>query len=382
MFLIILFLLLLIIVNSNIDDLWIESKNLKEWYHPLDLCILADNSVNPIEQVMSDCEIRLKATTSIYQSTSSSSSSSSSFTAFPPLRCRVGNSWPSKSGFCSSVDIPYSQRKNLRKALIGFDDPNQHPLKELFTKLSKNKGALILIGDSVMQQFVGAIACELEREGIWKDREMFKNTDEVYSVDMNNGGQPVPIKFLPIYHFVNGRFDRIANASMHALKKTVGEYINNHDSLMIVLNMGLHYVSNPVAHFSRQDYISQMTMALQYLHSISLTPNKKVKIIWRETSAQHFPTPTGYWPGQRYAKDMKLVCVPINDTSPDSDWRNTDIRNIIYSNKFDVKILPFYNVTVPLYEMHVNGHKQDCTHMCWTPMLYNMCFHFLKNIEI
>ena len=98
------------------------------------------------------------------------------------------------------------------------DDPSQKPLYELFSKLASENGALLLIGDSVMQQFFGALGCELEREGIWNDPKSFKNTDEIRFVNPNlleRGGhssgekledRSVPIKFVPIYHFVDGIF--------------------------------------------------------------------------------------------------------------------------------------------------------------------------------
>jgi len=115
------------------------------------------------------------------------------------------------------------------------------PLRVFFRRLSRVDGALLLIGDSVMQQFYSAIACELEREGVWKYPSRFTNTDEVqyvrvvddsshagYNNKDNNSlsggrgsssnrssstaaisstdtGHNVLIKFLPIYHFVDGR---------------------------------------------------------------------------------------------------------------------------------------------------------------------------------
>ena len=115
-----------------------------------------------------------------------------------------------------------------------------------------------------MQQFYSALACELERELVWKTPGKFTNTDELQYVRVapssgseqsgsnaansnNNNNPAVQIKFLPIYHFVNGRFDRVANASMFHLKKTVESMITNYESLVIVFNVGLHYVvSGPV----------------------------------------------------------------------------------------------------------------------------------------
>jgi hypothetical protein len=72
------------------------------------------------------------------------------------------------------------------------------------------------------------------------------------------------------------------------------------------------------------------------------------------------------------------IPMPITDTSASGDWRNSDIRNIIKEHKLEyVKIVPFYNVSLPLWSMHVNGHLRDCTHFCWSPMLYQSLFHAL-----
>ena len=132
-------------------------------------------------------------------------------------------------------------------------------MRSFFEKLSRENGALLLIGDSVMQQFYSALACELERELVWKNPNKFTNTDELQyvKVSQSSGGSEqsgsinnpaVQIKFLPIYHFVNGRFDRVANASMFHLKKTVESMISNYESLVVVFNVGLHYVVNAPLH--------------------------------------------------------------------------------------------------------------------------------------
>lgn len=363
--------------TSRAAGLWQDSAALSRWYTPYDLCVLASTGNGSIESISEPCEKAAQARGE----------------TVPPIRCRVGNSWPSKGGFCSAADIPYTERKNLRRSIVGLDDPGQAHLRDLFTSLSREKGMLLLVGDSVMQQFFGAMACELEREGIWKDPSKFSNTDEVRHVTIagdasspstsasSGAGGAVPIKFVPIYHFVNGRFDRVANASMFALRKNVEEYIRDHDSLVILINMGLHYVSSPIAHFTRADYRAQMTAALTYLNGVAHAhPAKKVRVIWRETSAQHFPTSTGYWPGARYAPGMKVGCVPIKEPGPEADWRNADIRDIVRQHNLDrVKIAPFYNITVPLWSEHVNGHLRDCTHFCWTPMLYQSLFKFLAD---
>ena len=130
-----------------------------------------------------------------------------------------------KAAFCDSSEIPYNQRRFFSQSIAEFDDPAMQPLRLFFHRLSRAQGALLLIGDSVMQQFYSAIACELEREGVWKHPSRFTNTDEVQYVRVvdesldggsnnnssssnnNNSSSDhkVLIKFLPIYHFVDGR---------------------------------------------------------------------------------------------------------------------------------------------------------------------------------
>ena len=361
-----------ILENVNPNQLeWVLSQNISSWYTPFDLCMLEFNSSTvSIDDMMSICTKNIKPNE-----------------VLPPLRCRAGNAWPLRSGFCSPFDLPFSERINFRKSVRFYDDPSQKPLKKLFSRLSVENGALLLIGDSVMQQFFGAIACELEREGLWNDPKSFRNTDEIKYVTPNISGHSaslktpfsVPVRFVPIYHFVDGRYDRVKNASIHHLNTSIEHFLRDYDSLFILFNVGLHYVGGGIPQFNREDFRSQVTMALTYIQNIVLTrPEKKIRVYWRETTAQHFPTPTGYWPGMRYAANMKVGCVKINDTSPDANWRNTDIETIIRDRGLDkIKIAHFYNLTVPLWTEHVNGNLKDCTHLCWTPMLYQPLFHIM-----
>ena len=337
--------------DSEMTGMWVDSKNLTKWYNEFDLCMIRSTSNSSIDVIMKGCEASISPQHKQL-----------------PMRCRAGNSWPSKSEYCSASDIPFSERKNFQHSLQGLDDPTRNYLKSFFAKLAAEKGALIVIGDSVMQQFFSAIACELEREQVWKDPGKFTNTDEVQYVRVGAESRIVPMLFLPIYHFVNGRFDGVPMAAMRKLESTLNSYIEKHSSLVVMANMGLHYIDNPVPNFSRVDYQQQMAMALSYLHNFALshTATKNVRIFWRETSAQHFPTMNGYWPGARYANVMKLTCTPLQDASAAADWRNRDIERILSTKKlFMVQVIPFYNISAPLWSMHPSGHMQDCTHFCW-----------------
>ena len=196
-----------VIQSSNPPAGWTNSGNLDKWYTPLDLCVLSNDTANSMESIMDGCAAKLLSTIP-------------TVTSQPP-RCRVGNSWPSKGGFCSPADIPYSGRDLLRMASVGFDDPTQHPLRKLFTSLSKERGALLLLGDSVMQQYYSAMACELEREGIWDDVTQFKNTGDLKYVNIKNNDSEkqhsVPIRFTPIYNFVNGKYETVVRPTLNVI---------------------------------------------------------------------------------------------------------------------------------------------------------------------
>lgn len=364
--------------NDGVNDAaeWRRSIHLEKWYQPLDLCLLGDRRNVSIDIIVKDCLSKIPKDGPPIQ----------------PVRCRVGNTWPSRSAYCDPEDIPLADREHLLSSIQGLDDPSSNPLRDFFRILSKRKGLLLMIGDSVMQQFYSALACELEREGIWDDPAKFTNTDETRTVTLPTSNPSHPeeatsdalatMQFLPIYHLVNGRYDRVPQAALHHLRNALKQALGKYRTIVILINMGLHYVDNPVAGFSKDDYRQQMTTVLTTLHQTVLDhPDHTIKVLWRETSAQHFPTPNGYWPGVKYATHMKLQCTAIQDVSPQADWRNRAIEQIIVQhNLFSVQIVRFYNITLPLWSAHPNGRLRDCTHFCWFPMLYQSIFHRLREM--
>jgi hypothetical protein len=365
--------------TAALEEQWKESTNLKGWLHPFDVCLLADTRNVSSDIIIKDCEDKL--------------SKNENIKSVPPTRCRIGNTWPSKSTFCDSSDIPFANRRHFRTVYNGYDNPNDFALKDFFFHLTKKKGMLLLIGDSVMQQFFNALACELEREKVWTNPDNFKNTDEVQYISLDqvsaatsadSSSTKSAIKFLPIYHFVDGRYDRRKEASFNLLMDTLVDIIKNYPTLYIMCNMGLHYIDNPAPGFAKQDYFNQMEKLLVYLHKFRQTHSSThdIQIIWRETTAQHFMTPNGFWPGIKYIRNMVLKCAPLEDVSPQSDWRNRAIEKIIQDHSLgsSIHLLRYYNITAPLWSEHPNGHMKDCTHFCWTPMLYQPIFHYLRNL--
>lgn len=149
--------------SASMQQNWVDSQHLKEWYNEFDLCMIYSKSNSSIDTIMKGCEAQVKSTQHVQL----------------PVRCRAGNSWPSKSEYCSASDIPFYERKNFQRTVEGLDDPSSNPLAQFFRTLGQEKGALLVVGDSVMQQFFSAIACELEREKVWKDPGRFTNMRRV-----------------------------------------------------------------------------------------------------------------------------------------------------------------------------------------------------------
>lgn len=353
---------------------WVKTKSINEWLNPFDLCLLSNSRNISIHEITGECEKKIP----------------SDSTPLPPVRCRIGNTWPSRSSYCDPIDLPLAQRQHLQQAIYGYDRPESKPLELFFKKLAKDRGILISVGDSVMQQYFSAMACELEREHVWKDSSQFTNTDETRYISFTDLDSQSPskensfqaaMKFYPLYHLVNSKYDRIPNAPLHNFKRFITEIFQNYQTIVLLVNMGLHYIDNPEKGFSKQDYFDQMKITLLYLSNLyDLFPSHKIRIYWRETSAQHFPTPNGYWPGVRYAKNLHFQCVPVEDQSPQADWRNRFIEQIIRENHLvNISIIPFYNMTLDMWSEHPNGHLRDCTHFCWSPMFHQPTFHYLNN---
>lgn len=59
------------------------------------------------------------------------------------------------------------------------------------------------------------------------------------------------------------------------------------------------------------------------------------------------------------------------------DWRNVDVYNEIEKENLDaIRVIPFHELTMPLYNMHASNPKfQDCTHYCYLPQMWQTIWH-------
>ena len=132
---------------------WTESRISRLGTEGFDLCMLSNRTNNTVESIMSIViEIEAKARGE----------------ELLPMRCRAGNSWPSKGEFCSSEDIPFAHRKNLQRAIIGYDDPSSQPLRD-FSKDSRMNVVPYFLSETVLcNNFTGPRRVNW-KEGIWRD---------------------------------------------------------------------------------------------------------------------------------------------------------------------------------------------------------------------
>jgi hypothetical protein len=99
-------------------------------------------------------------------------------------------------------------------------------------------------------------------------------------------------------------------------------------------------------------------------------------LFWR-LYPQHFDTPNGYW------SNKATKCVPIKDKSPQADWRNYIVKEVIEKeglHRINQSIIAVHDAFAELPRLHIFGDYRDCTHYCWTPLLYQC--HYLRMNEI
>jgi hypothetical protein len=290
--------------------------------------------------------------------------------------------------------------------------PSQKPLMEIMKKMSsaskncKKKvcpfGHLMFFGDSVTLSLFDAFICEIYRENkfiklesknlvIHKLPHGFEHgfdKDYIFSKIENKANKNDLIKFKTSFHFIIPNitiFSQIFSRNIEiALKET--------DYIALVVNAGLWYQA-----YEKDFYTNEMEKLLKYLYNLEKNINqrsthknnnkKTIKIFWRETSAQHFPK-FGYFEKNEFLSLNYSIynCLPHNNKNKTitSNWRNDIIKQIIKINNYEnkIKIIPFFDSTVPLWNHHPYFNKNkfpDCTHFCWTPFTYFPIFNFLAN---
>eukprot|EP01041_Mallomonas_annulata_P009389 gene9389-19483_t len=377
--------------NAMNVDIWNFSENLTKWYQPWELCMLNSTNIG-----MDIREMRLGCMSSHRQPSH----------GFGPFRCRVGGLRSAKFPCRNKNDTSWYSRHHLRMAIEGYDDPSQHYLQDMLQNLVKANGSILLIGDSLMMELGQALTCEFEREGLIQ-----KSWNVVLpgiNIDINNKTHHIPIDKVVFNHL------HPFQSSIDQVQKVISTrfFEQQQRSLLIIFNIGTWYNEYKFSTSNRELYNYHLKILFDLLNNIKMKfPSKRLGFLWAETPAQHWPdighkiqnmttnlTGNGYYKGSF----ENTPCTPIKNNSNILDWRNFD-RYTLLNNKtlqyFQGKneifgIIPLRSWSVPLWDIHpvhplsvlsskspyyIANEVSDCTHFCWSPMMYQPIFHLLAN---
>ena len=100
---------------------------------------------------------------------------------------------------------------------------------------------------------------------------------------------------------------------------------------------------------------------------------KGVRLVWRETLAQHFRSDTGQW--SNWYQRTKLSCLPVKNAS--GLLERTDAVNRVM-RAAGVDVLPAFNLSLTYWDAHLQRRTpymqakptSDCTHFCEPSTLF------------
>ena len=233
---------------------------------------------------------------------------------------------------------------------------------------------ILLMGDSVMEQFYNALQCFLRREGIeLPNDEPFLQFVQRTAPLWRMGKRKKPPK-LPQRAVGNTRllYARVTTYQPDEVLAAIGT------ADVIVLNWGLHYQR-------MGEYGEDLGKALSVLNEHAAKRGNAV--LFSETGAQHFKASDargythGEWESRDKRSDAFCTCQPIEDFNVNA--RNKVLNDVLGTGRFpNVQVLPFYQLTRPRWRWHFgncthrpNGWNYetccDCTHFCFSPAMWH-----------
>lgn len=364
------------ISSRHIDIQWLPSRNITRWYSPWEVCVLSRPSSYIVKDSKSEMQLCAKQV---------------GFPSKPYLRCRLGNPlYHVRLSIGSPVNMQVLP--HLSQVIAGYDDPSRSYLKEFLTVISQRDFSILMVGDSSMQQLANFMTCEEERIGIHPFE--FVQYRQKVKVD----GVEVHVDVQKIVMFDESNVQKLYNFSHTILKE-------NQKNLFLIINTGLWYTEKN----SYADDVKHLFQELEHIMLLAKQMHKLITIVWMESPAQHFATPSGYYTNQTEArnrvrvKSVNMTCPSLLDRDLfyneedeyESDWRNDIIwkqyilgpfgQHISQLDFAQLGVLNLRAVTRQLYDIHIRESAMrdaDCTHFMFTPMLYQFIYHQLLNISI
>jgi len=327
-----------------------------------------------------------------------------------PESCCIGGTHSTPYDESSScLNVPqeaYDRTKDLAMNFL-----MQHPVKgnncdicQIIDTLMEQNLNLAFQGDSVMLQAVNGLECELSRQGYnvsttdtvirelgeiaetaispyldWNISSNWKyGLIKVYNITVTRANEPLGDKAkISLFHMYrpfqdNHEIDHIAK---------------NND--IVVFDHSLHWYP-----FDMYEYQFSMAQMLRgYKETMKDGKHKKKLLAWRETTAQHFPTPTGDYIGGESGFPQ---CFPIDEELvPDRPFRTTLMHRAAdmagfrvvnalnphtkqdenhSENDRELVMLPFYGFSRENFKLH----GEDCTHYCHTPHMWLSIWRSLR----
>mmetsp|Transcript_12998 Transcript_12998/g.19598 ORF Transcript_12998/g.19598 Transcript_12998/m.19598 type:complete len:463 (-) Transcript_12998:13-1401(-) len=356
-------------IHDDHSSFWIDirKKQVKRWISPLDMCTLQnkDADVLPAVYASSNCSKHLPK--------------SKKREFLSKQFCSV------VFGLGSSCEAPHIDRpyftKMIRGSVIG--NVTTYNLKATMRSLARARKSLVFIGDSSSKQNAQALFCELMKVDSvtikgdlwnpinvtveWPLRDVRqKLTMSVHYIAFN-GIRPRPgVEINGTYpaHVHNPHHHR---TDLTDLKSTVSSLGEQHPGgLVVVINVGSAYLS-------RMKFRDDIGYILDWLEEVGV--NERNLVLFRESAAQHWNHTTYGYKGPETQLGEPSQCVPLEDASPQLDWRNHEVQSYIRLQEIsNVHIVPFRDVTTPLFNMHhspphVTGDV-DCAAYCYFPQLW------------
>ena len=339
----------LVLTNFLIISCWINSSNPLNWYSSWEYCLL--NSSNLISN-----PFILKKQCWFRHSRIFSKSNEPNFNT-----CTIGGRMLGQ--ICANNLSPFNSKLHFLTSFNQeLDNSSISYLNEFSLLLSSLNGTLVIFGDSLIEQFTNAIHCEFirNRSKSFNLLEIPRNTDLSYYIS--------PYKTI---EFLEEKFHL---------------YFQKYSFLLFITNFGIHYnekSDNFLGHKklnSKRNYQKNIEIVLTWLNKLS--SNRNMTITWMETAPQHFNTINGYY------KEMKndiYNCVSIQNKSFELDWRNLIVKRFLKTLELtskDKKLIQYLSVRDVFLDLSDLHYNNDCTHYCWTPMLYQPIFQRLYDILI
>mmetsp|Transcript_15089 Transcript_15089/g.32231 ORF Transcript_15089/g.32231 Transcript_15089/m.32231 type:complete len:443 (+) Transcript_15089:256-1584(+) len=294
-------------------------------------------------------------------------------------------------GDCVAGELEYIMPKycspswqSARKASAGWPSEdrlikadvhaNQLPQAGMSQLAALLKGkTLLVMGDSVMEQFYNTLQCLLRKEDLEAPnapefKDYIAKTKPLWLM----GKRKKPPK-LPQQARTGMRMLYARVTTMHP--DEVSAAVSSAD--VILLNWGLHYQR-------LNEYRDNLHSAFQAFEEHAAQPGKA--FVFQETGAQHFKTSdrrgyrTGEWEFRDKSTDTLCQCQATEDFNVNS--RNRVLYEVLGSGKYrHLQVLPFYNLTRPRWRWHFGNCTQrpngwnyytccDCTHFCYSPAMW------------